>query len=123
MVTITLNHWDFETEVSILRYQSGLAEADARAIVGILHVLRKVVAPHSMWPSIRSGIMLAKILQHAQLAVDSQDPIFQVICCDVLNADSVASARSGKHELRQKIDQALQEIFLPANTSLLKKAS
>ncbi len=111
MVTITLEGWDQETELAILRFHSGANEADATKIIEIIHRIRREVQSSVAWPSIRSGIMLAKIIKNAQIEFDPSDKIFQIICRDVFNADAVSVVRSGNKSLRKTIHETLDEIF------------
>lgn len=87
MVTIELDHFDEETEIAITQARSGLSEEEAVRIVALIRALRELHPTHSA-PTIRSCIMIAKVLKIRGAHVHPADPIFREICFDVLASES-----------------------------------
>lgn len=63
LVTIQIHHFDCETEIKILIARSGISREDAETIVNIIRKLRSM-GVNNHRPSIRTGIMIARILDH-----------------------------------------------------------
>jgi nitric oxide reductase NorQ protein len=101
MVTIQLTHYDRETEISITKAKSGVGEEDAEKIVEIIRDLRGMSS--STWPSIRAGIMMAKLVKRRKGRVGADDPIFMETCLDVLGGDSLK-----EENIRQLIENKLR---------------
>ena len=87
MVTIELDHFDEETEIAITQARSGLSREEAQRIVALIRALRELHPSHTV-PTIRSCIMIAKVLKVRGAHVHPADPIFREICFDVLASES-----------------------------------
>jgi nitric oxide reductase NorQ protein len=83
MVSIHLDYFDEETEQAIVVARSGIVPADAEKIVGILRDLRQVSDLHQTL-SIRSGIIIGKIIMQKGMRAEKHDPLFADICIDAL---------------------------------------
>ena len=83
MVSIHLDYFDAETEQAIVVARSGIAPIDAEKIVAILRNLRQETDLHHSL-SIRSGIIIAKILTQKELRAEKHNPLFVDICIDAL---------------------------------------
>jgi nitric oxide reductase NorQ protein len=101
MVTIDLDHFDFETEVAITVAKSKLPQADAEEIVGIVRALRES-GRCEFAPTVRACIMIARTLT-VQRAKGTYFPNFFVtICQDVLTSEtSRLGSRTNQAEVRQ----------------------
>jgi nitric oxide reductase NorQ protein len=83
LVSIHLDYFDEETEQAIVVARSGVAPADAARIVAIVRELRQASELHQKL-SIRSGIIIGKILMQKGIRPDKQNPLFVDICIDAL---------------------------------------
>ena len=109
LVTIHIHHYDRETEIKIVEARSGIPRKDAEIIIDIIRKLRNMgVNTHR--PSIRTGIMIARILAHRGGHAAWDDPIFSRICQDVLNTNTIKVTRDGKTLMQEKIPDIIQNV-------------
>jgi len=101
MITIKLTHYDRGTEIAITRAKSGIGEKRAEKIVDIVRDLRKMSS--SSWPSIRAGIMIAKLVMQRRGKVRADNSIFCETCFDVLGSNGLK-----KENIRQLIETKLR---------------
>lgn len=101
MVTIDLDHFDRETELAITRSRSGLAADDAERIVDLVRAYRQSGAAE-FTPTVRSCIMIARVLALRGASVSSDDPVFEQTCLDVLAAGSNRSTTATKKTMQPK---------------------
>lgn len=109
LVTIQIHHFDRETEIKIIEARSGLPRKDAEIIIDIIRKLRDM-GVNNHRPSIRAGIMIARILAHRGGHVAWSDPIFLRICQDVLNTNTIKITRDGKALMQEKIPDIIQKV-------------
>ncbi len=109
MVTIQIHHFDRETETKILEAKAGILQQDAENIIDIIRKLRKM-GVNNHRPSIRAGIMIARILANRGGHAAWDDPIFRRICQDVLNANTIKVTRDGKLIMQEKIAEVVQDV-------------
>ena len=83
MVTIDLDHFDWETETAITQAKSGSSRQDAERIVDLVRALRERVR-HDLAPTVRASIMIARITRGRGATVDAGDQAFREACLDVL---------------------------------------
>ena len=91
MITINLEHWDRDTEVEITVGQTGIDLSGAKKIVDIVRSYRNKVNPHI---SIRSAIMLGKIVNQLNLDVSNENPMFVKVCKDIIYGRSSEESKS-----------------------------
>ncbi|RJX35695.1 MAG: gas vesicle protein GvpN [Desulfarculus sp.] len=109
LITITLGHFDRETEVAVAIRKSGIPRQDAEVIVDLVRELRGVgVRNHR--PTIRATIAIARILAHLEVGATLDDPRFAWVCRDVLNTDTAKVTREGLSLMNEKINEAFQNI-------------
>lgn len=109
LVTIHVGHFDRETEIKIVEARSGILKEDAEVIIDIIRKLRSTgVSNHR--PSIRAGIMIARILAHRSGRAAWNDPTFKRICQDVLNTDTIKVTRDGRPLMYDKITEVIHDI-------------
>ena len=101
MITIKLTHYDRGTEIAITRAKSGIGEKRAEKIVDIVRDLRKVSSKGR--PSIRAGIMIAKLVMQRRGKVRADNSIFCETCFDVLGSNGLK-----KEDIRQLIETKLR---------------
>ena len=93
LITITMDHYDRQTEVAITASSGGVAAAMAEQIVDLVHHVRKrgLAGQH---PSIRAAVMIAKVLASQGLSCDPTNTLVVNTCRDVLHLNQ----RGGKGE-------------------------
>jgi gas vesicle protein GvpN len=108
MVTIDLSHFDRETETAITQAKSGIARQDAETIVELVRAFRKR-GRRELAPTVRASIMIARIVQVRQAAVDAGDPAFRETCLDVLRSETRHGGSGGDGNERKALIQDLIE--------------
>lgn len=83
MITIELEPYDFHTETAITALKSGLASEDAAKVVRLVRGIREM-ANNQYSPSIRSSIMIAKVVGLGKEQVDKDNAFFRQTCFDIL---------------------------------------
>ena len=84
MITIKLGHYDRETEVAITCAKSGTSRSHAEKIVDIMRDTRK----DGRTPTVRSCIMLAKVLKLSDAQLSVKDETFVQACLDILASEA-----------------------------------
>jgi nitric oxide reductase NorQ protein len=109
LITITLDHYDRESEVLITMSKSGICQRDAERIVDVVRELR-TLGPNNSWPSIRACIAIARILSYLGGSARADDPLFQQVCRDVLNVNTVKFNRMEPAAMSQQLSDMIQRI-------------
>jgi gas vesicle protein GvpN len=109
LITINLGHFDRETEIQITKAKSRLPHPDAENIVDIVRELRGV-GVNNHRPTIRACIAIAKILAHRNSHARIEDPIFWLVCCDVLKTDTAKVTHDGHSLMLQKVEEAIRKV-------------
>jgi gas vesicle protein GvpN len=86
MITMDLDHFDYETEVAITQAKSKLSKPDTESIVNIVRGLRES-GKCEFAPTIRGCIMIAKTLKVQNLTPSHSDG-FLKICQDILASET-----------------------------------
>lgn len=110
MITIELNHFDRETELSITRAQSGLETKDVERIVDLVRGLRGIDR-FDFNPSVRACIRIATIVKQQDIPVTKEDVYFRQLCSDVLLSEMKKSGRSQNYfeRVRQVLGEFIDE--------------
>lgn len=83
MITIELEPYDLDTEIAITALKSGLVSEEAVKVVRLVRGIRELASnPYS--PSIRSCIMIAKVVGLGSGQVDGENAFFRQTCLDIL---------------------------------------
>lgn len=106
MVTIDLDYFDQETEVAITQSRAGLPLEDAQRIVTLVRAYRQT-GLCSFGPTIRSCIMIGKVLAVRDCQAVAGDPVFEQTCLDVLAAGDGRSSTADETACRQNAVSAL----------------
>jgi nitric oxide reductase NorQ protein len=110
LITIFMNHYDRQTEVAITAATGGVSTEMAERIIDLVHHFRRQ-DPTGQHPSIRVGIMLARVLTCRGLCCDAADPVVLSICRDVLHLGN-PYARAKNQELSlEELQAALQTVW------------
>lgn len=119
MITIDLDSFDAETEVAVTQTRSGLSRADAEKVVSLVRAYRDT-GLYEYAPTLRSFIMLARIVGVSGARVASDDERFVQSCIDVLlsetgrlGAPTSLRARSHQEQAREAILELVRKICPP----------
>jgi len=109
MVTLDLDFFDEETEVSITRAKSGLDRSGAEKIVRIVRGLRES-GVCEFAPTIRGCIMVAKALNVQNGSINSGNGLIRQLCLDILASQSTrvgskAQSARVKEVVNQLVDR------------------
>ena len=97
VITFNLDDHERETEIGIVANRSGLSPAATAGIVDLVRAVRhwpKVQQP----PSMRSAIMIARIVARESLQPSADDPRFIRLCLDVLAAKVKTTQRDDRDQ-------------------------
>ncbi len=107
MVTIDVDHFDRKTEIGITQAKSGLPKEDAEKIVDLVRGLRRN-NPCEFPPTVRSCIILAKVLGSSKGKVSASDSTFKGLAQDILVSQTTRSPWSPK---RKEIEKLVGELI------------
>lgn len=109
MITFDLAWHAQETEIGIVSQRSGLDPARTAPIIALMRGLR--TSPHvKNRPSMRTAIMIARIVNAQGLATWASDDRFVQLCFDVLEARAPATVESG--DARRDYFEALRALIV-----------
>ena len=94
MITITVDHYDRETEIDITKAKSGLDERSASIIVDVVREFRRLGIQNHL-PTVRCCISLARISALRDARPEPGDAAFRETCRDVLRIDTIKITRDG----------------------------
>ena len=109
LITISVGHYDRETEVSITMARSGIAREDAETIVDLVREVRAEGVNQSR-PTIRACIVVARVLARRGAHARWDDPVFPWVCRDVLDRDSAKVTRAGQSMQPQKMERVMRKV-------------
>ena len=112
LITIHLEHYDRETEILIVKRKSGLLREDAERIVDMVRELRSF-GVNNHRPTIRAGIAIGRILASQHHRATSDDAFFQLVCQDVLAADTAKVTHDGRPIILEKVEEVIRKICGP----------
>ncbi|MBZ5560884.1 MAG: gas vesicle protein GvpN [Acidobacteriia bacterium] len=112
LITISLGHFDRETEIQITVAKSKVPRSYAEAIVDIIRELRGF-GVNNHRPTIRACIAIARILAHRNGRARINDPAFWALCHDVLHADTAKVTHDGQSLMKEKVDEAIRNVCGP----------
>jgi nitric oxide reductase NorQ protein len=92
MITFDLTNHDRDTEIGIVSIRSGLAAEQAGPIVDIVRAVRSLGLV-TQSPSLRSAIMIARIVAAQGISVAADSNAFTQLCFDVLESKAPAGAK------------------------------
>lgn len=109
MITIKLGHYDRETEVEITCAKSGISRSDAEKVVDIVRDLRGLVGDGNT-PTVRSGVMVARIMKLSKAEVNAQDSDFVHACLDILDSEIKYEGKTDGSDAKEKILNTIKKI-------------
>ncbi len=104
MITINMAEPDVETEKEILVVRVGLPQPDALKIVHVVRAFRRKLEL-TKTPSLRSCLMIGRIVREHELRVSKQDTDFRALCGDVLLTRAGDRADEASLILNHLLDQ------------------
>ena len=103
MITMDLDHFDYDTELAIVQAKSKLSKPHAEIIVNIVRGLRES-GKCEFAPTIRGCIMIAKTLK-GQNMTPSKDGAFMQMCQDILASET---SRVGSKTNQAKVKEVVK---------------
>ena len=108
MITMDLDHFDYETEIAITQAKSKLSKKDSEKIVNIVRGLRES-GKCEFAPTVRGCIMIAKTLKVQNITPSNSkaNGAFRQICQDILASET---SRVGSKTNQNRIKAIVGEI-------------
>jgi gas vesicle protein GvpN len=107
MVTMDLDHFDYETELAITQAKSKISKHDAELIVNIVRGLRES-GKCEFEPTVRSSIMIAKTVKILGIRPAGSNGNFLKICQDILTSQT---SRVGSRTNQGKVKDLVKEMI------------
>jgi gas vesicle protein GvpN len=101
LVTMDLDFYDRDTEITITAARSGLPPEEAAKIVDLVRDFR-ASGEYDQTPTLRSGIMIAKVTVMQDLQPSAQNPRFVQICLDLLESKTAFTSQSRERRPQQR---------------------
>ena len=105
MITMDLDHFDYDTELAITQAKSKLSKKDSEKIVNIVRGLRES-GKCEFAPTIRGCIMIAKTLKIQGITPVKSNGVFMQICQDILASET---SRVGSKTNQAKVKEEVKE--------------
>jgi len=107
MVTMDLDHFDYETELNIAMAKSNLPLKDTEIIVKVVRGLRES-GKTEFDPTVRGSIMIAKTLATLNTTPSKSNHMFRTICQDILTSET---SRVGSKTNQEKVRIIVNELI------------
>lgn len=111
MVTMDLDHFDYETEIAITHAKSKLPKKDVEMIVKIVRDLRES-GKCEFAPTIRACIMIAKAAKIQNLSPARSNGMFSRMCQDVLSS---VTSRVGSKTNQNRVKEIVEGLVATHN--------
>jgi nitric oxide reductase NorQ protein len=115
LITIHVEPPDRETEIEIVASRSGIDIETVSPLVDFVRLLRE--AADGYHPTIRAGLMIARVLSAFEQPIDLDDTIVRDVCWDVVNSRQAELRVAGKPLSRDSADALLRELIHAAATA------
>ncbi len=106
MVTLDVDHFDFDTELQITMAKSGQKQEEAEKIVRVVRSLRES-GKTEFDPTVRGGIMIAKTLSVLNTSPTESGEVFRTLCQDILVSET---SRIGSKTNQERVRQLVNEL-------------
>ena len=106
MITMDLEHFDYETEIAITQAKSKLSRSYVEMIVNIVRGLRGS-GKCEFAPTIRGSIMIAKTLKVKKLTPSRANNVFMQMCQDILASET---SRIGSKTNQDRVREIVREL-------------
>jgi len=107
MITMDLDHFDYDTEVAITKAKSKLSQKDAEKIVKIVRGLRES-GKCEFAPTIRGCIMIAKTLKIENITPAKNNGAFMQMCQDILASET---SRVGSKTNQARVKEIVEKLI------------
>ena len=87
MITLDLDHFDRETEVSITASKSKMIKKNVEKIVDVVRGFRGT-GDYEFAPTVRACITIAKAAKTSKASISARDEVFRQICMDILTSET-----------------------------------
>ena len=106
MITMDLDHFDYDTEIAITRAKSKLLKRDVEVIVHIVRGLRES-EKCEFAPTVRGCIMIAKTLKVQNITPSKSNGAFMQTCQDILASET---SRVGSKTNQSRVKEIVKEL-------------
>jgi gas vesicle protein GvpN len=106
MVTIDLDHFDYDTEIAVTQAKSKLSRPHVEKIVNIVRGLRES-GKCEFAPTVRGCIMIAKALKTQNLTPSKANGVFTQMCQDILASET---SRVGSRTNQNRVKEVVKEL-------------
>jgi len=106
MVTMDLDHFDYETEVAITQTKSKISKRDARVVVNIVRDLRES-GKCEFAPTVRGCIMIAKTIKVQNMTPNKSNSAFIQLCQDILASET---SRVGSKTNQGRVKELVKDL-------------
>jgi gas vesicle protein GvpN len=107
MVTIDVDHFDYETEIAITQAKSKLSKKDSEKIVNIVKGVRES-GKCEFAPTVRGCIMIARTLKVQGITPASANGAFMQMCQDILASET---SRVGSKTNQDRVREVVRELI------------
>jgi len=109
MITMDLDHFDYDTEVAITKAKSKLSKQHAEIIVNIVRGLRES-GKCEFAPTIRGCIMIAKTLKVQGITPAKSKGVFVQICQDILASEtSRVGSKTNQAKVKEEVNEQVKK--------------
>jgi len=109
MVTMDLDHFDFDTELGITKEKSKLPLNQTKIIVKIVRGLRES-GKTEFDPTVRGSIMIARTLKELKTTPSKSNGIFKKVCQDILASEtSRVGSKTNQERVKTIVDELIKE--------------
>jgi len=103
MITMDLDHYDMETEISIVESKTGLSRVDVEKLINVVRGLRES-GKCEYAPTIRGPLMIGKTLTVREAVVSKENPIFRETALEILTSET---SRVGSRVHQEKVREVI----------------
>ncbi|MDA8388666.1 MAG: gas vesicle protein GvpN [Nitrospiraceae bacterium] len=107
MITMDLDHFDFETEVAITEAKAGLPRDECGKIANVVRGLRES-GQCEFAPTVRASVMIAKTLKMLGRRPEKSDALFAQVCRDILASET---SRVGSKTNQERVKKTVTDLI------------
>jgi len=107
MITIDLDHFDFDTELGITKAKAKIPLTQAKTIVQIVRGLRES-GKTEFDPTVRGSIMIARTLKELKSSPAKSNGVFKKVCQDILASET---SRVGSKTNQERVKTIVGELI------------
>ena len=109
MITLDLDHFNYDTELNIAMAKSKLPLKDAEIIVKVVRGLRES-GKTEFDPTVRGCIMIAKTMATLKTTPSLSKDRFRIICQDILTSEtSRVGSKTNQKKVRVIVDELIDQ--------------